>query len=234
MKADRFMRKSVGILLLVSALFAAGSCTMQMDDVPDIGFENIKSAYAIFTARQSDSGVVYLQVNDSTRLYPENMQDEFAGVCRMFGLIRVSGSQFMDYGYRTVVDWSEPIDEGKMQAGFPASGSGDTIDVLDDWMTSVEDGYLTVHYSTFWGTDPVGHSFSLVRVGDPGNPYRLRLVHYRNGDAAEVEGDGLICFDLRDLPETGGEYVDLVLTWLNGEEKDAERIFRFRSRSDSD
>ena len=103
------------------------------------------------------------------------------------------------------------------------------MDIVEDWMTSVEDGYLTLHYSTFWGDGSVPHSLKLITGENPEDPYEVRLVHLNNGDAALEEADALIYFDLASLPPTGGSGRKLTLKWKNGGGNTA-KSFLYKSR----
>lgn len=217
--------------LLLLTVMAMVSCSMaDFGESPSDATEAVYHEYmAIFTVRQSAEGVVYFQVNDSTRLYPRAWDVPFAGVGKMIGQITIHNQQFGNYGYITDVAWWDTVEKGSVVA---SAGMGDPVDVLTDWMTSAEDGFLTVHYSTRWGARTIGHTLSLVLSGNPFDPYEVRLVHNRNGDAPDEEGDALVCFDLNGLPDTGGKYVDLTLKWLDSEGKDAAAKFKYKTRSD--
>ena len=69
----------------------------------------------------------------------------------------------------------------------------DAIDIVRDWVTIVEDGYLTLRFRTLWGN---------VKP------------HSTNGDPQLRWGDGLVAFDLNDvLPDTQGKKVKLTVKW---------------------
>ena len=184
---------------------------------------------AIVTVRQSPTDTVYFQLDDVTRLYPVNYESPYTGPYRAICRLTTYATVMASYGKMTWVEWLAPVEEGTVTASAPA-GPGDGLDVEDDWMTSVEDGYLTLHYVTWWGSGDVRHNFSLHRGLNPEDPYELTLVHDAAGDEPLEKGDALVCFSLKDLPSTHGEPKILTLKWLSGEGSQEESLFRFRSR----
>lgn len=240
------MRKEVVIYILAAVLSLAVSCSKAYEtDVrwPENGKGDAapgdaseadaampeESFQAIVTVRRSPTDTVYFQLDDVTRLYPVNYETPFTGPYRAICRLTTFNTVMPSYGPLTWVEWLEPVEEGAVTASAPA-GPGDRLDVMKDWMTTVEDGYLTVHYVTWWGSGEVRHSLSLHRGLNPEDPYELTLVHEAAGDEALEKGDALICFDLKDLPPTHGETKILTLKWLSGEGSQEESLFRFRSR----
>ncbi|MBP5675621.1 MAG: hypothetical protein J6W94_01250 [Bacteroidales bacterium] len=187
---------------------------------------------AIVTVKKSALDTVYFQLNDEVTVYPTNYQQSYTRRERLFCDAVVQTKPTGSYTYTCTVQWAEPIEEGTVTPGSEPQWSGveDVLDVLDDWMTTVEDGYLTVHYDTLWGSSGVQHSFRLLTGTDPANPYSLALVQDSHGDAKDEKYDGLVCFDINSLPDTGGEYIPLSLKWKSLEGMVLERTFRFKTR----
>lgn len=177
---------------------------------------------AIVTVKQ-EGGAVFFQLDDVTTLFPENYTAPFDRQCRI-----ICGLTLWEGSGRCRVNWLDFLEEGPVQD--QPMDAGDGVDILDDWMTSVEDGYLTVHYETLWGNSSVPHSLCVVTGENPEDPYELRLVHLRGADPAENRADALIYFDLNTLPSTGGSYIPLTLKWKDGAGNAASKIFPFRSR----
>ncbi len=140
---------------------------------------------------------------------------------------------YIDKGDRPVwahIHWMEPIDEGVFTNNASVAGS-DGLDVNEySWMSGTDDGYLTLFYTTWWGEHPVHHDFYLVSGLDPDDPYSLELRHNAHGDKKQTQGDGLICFDINSLPDTGDESKIISLKWHNTEGKTITAKFEFRSR----
>ena len=201
-------------------------------DVPSTPTEEKYSA--IVTVKQDAAGTIFFQLDDETRIYPDNYTEPYKGMCRIIcGIIL--------YGNRCTVLWMDYLEEGNMPDEWgavegpdsdPDPGSGfkdDGLDILDDWMTSVEDGFLTVHYSTWWGEGNTPHSFRLLK--NELKPNELTLQHSRNGEEPVRKADALVYFDINSFfPPTAGDYVSITLNWTTSEGNPASKIFRFRSR----
>ena len=109
------------------------------------------------------------------------------------------------------VHWASALEKGDIRYDMQAS-EGDPVDILTDWITTLEDGFLTIHYSVY-ASGSVQHTFSLYPTA---SPYEFRLVHDAHGDRTGNQTDGVICFPVGDiLPDTGGETVTLSLDYLN-------------------
>jgi len=89
----------------------------------------------------------------------------------------------------------------------------DPVDIVDDWVTVAEDGYLTLRFSTLWGNRGIAHKVNLLTGGNPDNPYEVEFRHDACGDAGSWRSDALVAFDLGKLPDTGGRTVKLTLVW---------------------
>ena len=85
----------------------------------------------------------------------------------------------------------------------------DPVEIVRDWTTVAEDGYLTLRFRTYFG-DGRTHVFNLVK-GD--KPYEVVLHHNAMGDTRRIIRDGLVAFRLNDLPDTQGKTVTITLKW---------------------
>lgn len=110
-----------------------------------------------------------------------------------------------------LVEWADPLNVGEIVTE-PQDRPGDPMSVILDWMTCLEDGFVTLHYSVP-SRGNASHGFCLC-PGAAENEFRL--IHDAHGDNEGDLSDGLICFDVSSLlPDTGGETVTLSLTYLN-------------------
>ena len=184
---------------------------------------------AIVTVRKAPDDTVYFQLTDDTRVFPVGYDRTFDRARRLMCSLTRVGGKTGSYGQRVSIDWMDFLDEGAV-AGAGYTGADDPLELVSDWMTSVEDGFLTVHYSTAWGIKPTMHTFTLLTGTDTSDPYLVVLRHDSCGDRREVEAEGLICFDLSSLPDTGGQYKPLTLKWTCSDGASSERTFEFRSR----
>lgn len=239
------MKKTRFIGLLLAAVLAAG-CSKEKEStasgkmVPSTengkdgasGAWKLKEEYdAIVTVKQADE-IIYFQVDSVTRVYPAAgyRDDSYKGPKRLACGLKVYDYQiYIDWWYSRVT-WYENLDEGTLIRNPFASGINyRSFDVLDDWMTTMEDGFLTLHYSALWGSAKTPHGMSLVYGEDP---WHWTLVHFTVGDDdAQTKVDALIYFDLNDaIPKTDGAAVTINWTALDG--KPAQKTFWFRSRSE--
>ena len=110
-----------------------------------------------------------------------------------------------------LVEWASPLELGEIRSDLK-DGEGDPVGVVLDWMTCLEDGFLTLHYS-FPTQGTASHGFYLA-PGPGENEYRF--VHDAHEDTEGDLTEGIICFDVESLlPDTGGNTVTLSLTYLN-------------------
>lgn len=135
-----------------------------------------------------------------------------------------------------LVEWATPLEQGgvsllNFEEAFSADSflATDPVDIVPDWITSLEDGFLTLHYTIASGDKK--HSFGLYR--GMGSPVRFYLVHDADGDTGKALKDGIICFQLpmeNLFPEIGeGETVALTLHYLNLDHTQKTLTFEYRS-----
>ena len=239
------MRKTRFIGLLLAAVLAAGcskekesTASWNMVSSTGNGKDGASGAWkpkeeydAIVTVKQADE-IIYFQVDSVTRVYPAAgyRDDSYKGPKRLACGLKVYDYQIYKDWWYSRVTWYENLDEGTLIRNPFASGINyRSFDVLDDWMTTMEDGFLTLHYSALWGSSKTPHGMSLVYGEDP---WHWSLVHFTVGDdEAQTKVDALIYFDLNDaIPKTDGAAVTINWTALDG--KPAQKTFWFRSRSE--
>lgn len=75
----------------------------------------------------------------------------------------------------------------------------DPIEIIKDWVTVAEDGFLTMRVRTVWGNTSKKHELNLVQGVNPENPWEFELRHNANGDVYGNYGDALIAFDLNEV-----------------------------------
>ena len=88
------------------------------------------------------------------------------------------------------------------------------IDIVNDWVNSLTDGYLTLHYHV------EGNNLSniyLLTGRNAHDQYELILYGYPYVSNSNVlmPSDGLIAFKLDNLPPTGGEVKIVTLRWFS-------------------
>mgnify|MGYP002236624391 CR=1 FL=1 len=97
------------------------------------------------------------------------------------------------------------------------------VEIVNDWVTIAEDGYLTLRFRTIWGDRNKAHFVNLLTGKDPENPYEVEFRHNAFGDTEGKMEDALVAFKLDELTDTQGETVKLKLKWNSfSGEKSAE------------
>ena len=176
--------------------------------------EGTSDDLAIGTVRSKD-GVRYIRLDEkscSQVMNPREIADIPDGT-RVFLQYRyVVAANLADFCTDAIlVEWASPLDVGEIRFDLQAS-SGDPVDILMDWITSLEDGFLTLHYS-IRASGSVKHGFSLYPSVEP---HTYRLVHEANGDSKGSQTDGIVCFDVSGmLPDTEGKTVKLSLVYID-------------------
>lgn len=214
MKSIKFM---ICALAFVAALATMQSCNN--NEYYDYG---LLRPTALVTVRPQADGSFFMQLDDFTVLYPEN----------------VSKSPFGDKEVRALVNYTISAEEEDTRTSFanvnvnwidsirtkqPVEDLGETennvtygndpIEIVRDWVTVAEDGYLTLRIRTRWGQRCTPHIISLVQGVNPDNPYEFDLHHNAQGDTYGDMGDALIAFNLNDLPRDNGNEVTIKLNW---------------------
>lgn len=170
---------------------------------------------ALVTIKPVDANSFYMQLDEKTTLKPVNMKGSPYGEGEVRALVAYIETHDDPGPYTRAVrvSWmddilTKPID----YAGITEQFFGDDpVEIIDDWVTIVEDGYLTLRFQTVSGMVGTKHRVSLVSRSE--NPYELEFCHDANGDVRGEMVDGLVAFDLRSLPDTHGQTVKLKLKW---------------------
>ncbi len=181
-----------------------------------------KYVNALVTVKpNADNTAVYLQLDDNTTLYPTNMKVSPFGTKEVRALTNytVDENYVGSYTKGVHVNWIDSIltkplvpNIGELE-NLAAYGS-DGVEIVNDWVTIAEDGYLTLRFRTCWGGRAI-HYVNMVYRDDAENPYTLSFYHNANGETTGVVGDGMVAFRLDGLPDTEGETVDLTLEWMS-------------------
>ena len=107
----------------------------------------------------------------------------------------------------------------------------DPVEIVNDWVSIAEDGYLTLRFRTRWSKGPK-HMLNLVATPTKEYPYKVTLYHNAYGDLFGQMGDGLVAFRLAGLPDTGKKYVWLTVEWYSFSGKKMAK-FKYATRKDN-
>lgn len=214
-KMKRMKMNNVKLMALMVCGLIAFSLMSCSDD--DDNYYPDGLADGVVTIKPTDGGKsFYMQLDDTTVIKAANMSGAPYGMKTVRAFIRFSLAQEQpDTSYKSVYVYA--MDSIRTKKMAPNLGSEnektygtDWIDVISDWTTCCEDGYLTLHFTTFMGGKI--HYVNLV-AENPEKPYELTLFHNANGDSGNRLSNGFIAFSLADLPNTGDGPVDLTLKW---------------------
>ena len=206
------------------SVFTLGSCNND-DDYIWVGYPPLPNA--LVTVKPIDGGGFYMQLDDSTTMYPVNMNVAPYGDKEVRALVSVREvkPEVEGYSKSVIVNWLDSI-LTKQAVPYPADGDiseygDDAIEIVRDWVNIAEDGYLTLRFRTRWGDGGVTHYVNLLTGVNPDDPYEVEFKHNAFGDINGMEGDALVAFRLSDLPDTGGKTVKLTLKYksFTGEKK---------------
>ena len=210
--------KKLLVLFATAALFTSmfTSCKVENSDNHNwIYYPNM-----LVTVKTAEDGRCYFQLDDKTTLLPENVKKSpYKGQPRALANCTELEGDATPYDKLVKVHWYDSILTKKavMTSGIAedeALYGNDPVEILDNWVTVVEDGYLTLQFAAMFSDLRIPHYINLVMGVDPENPYVLELRHDAKGDYQMcTRRTGLVAFDITDLPDTEGETVKLVVKY---------------------
>ena len=229
------MKQAKIFLLMAVALMAMPVLTSC--DVTDDENQGTIEPNALVTVKPVDANSFYMQLDEQTTLKPVNMKGSPYGENEVRALVACTevDDDPAPYDKAVRVTWMDDVltkativrDETNTE-----DYGNDPVEIIDDWVTIVEDGYLTLRFRTVSGNIGQAHRVNLV-AENPSNPFEVRFCHDANGDVAgDRMFDGLVAFNLNTLPDTEGKSVKLKLVWeaFSGEKS---HEFDYCTRKDS-
>lgn len=180
---------------------------------------------ALVTVKQAADKTVFLQLDEKTTLLPVNLKSSPFGGKEVRALVnyKKSDESAQNYTQAVYVNWIDSIRTKPMAPNLGAKNTeaygNDPAEIVRDWVTIAEDGYLTLRFRTLWGYPRTVHYVNLLPAENPENPYEVEFRHNARGDLYGHVADGLVAFKLDKLPDTKGKTVKLKLKWksFNGE-----------------
>lgn len=214
MKAHSLLRRGLMAVLLMSGIIGVQSC---LDDDDNNYYVNVPNA--LVTVKTDTDQTVFLQLDDETTLLPVNMATSPFGDKEVRALVNYQDVEEAGgkYSKAVQVNWidsilTKPIASDLGEENDAVYGT-DPVEIVNDWVTIAEDGYLTLRFRTRWGNNGQPHYVNLLQTNNPDNQYEVEFRHNAYGDTEGMEGDALVAFKLDDLPDTNGETVKLTLKW---------------------
>lgn len=198
----------------VVVLMMLPSCTND-DDLPEL-----LRPTALVTVCPNADGSFIMQLDNATQLVPTNLKTSPFGTKEVRALVNYTETNVspQDKKVRNVeVNWLDSI-----RTKLPVETLGkqdeikygnDPVEIVQDWVTVAEDGYLTLRIRTLWGSPHATHILNLVTGTNPEDPYELELRHDAKGDKNGRWGDALIAFNLNKLPRGDAGIAKIKLKW---------------------
>lgn len=214
--------KQKKLLIALAILFTTLGLQSCLND--DDNDNSSKYPNALVTLKTDPAnGSFYLQLDDSTKIIPSNLKSSPYGKKEVRALInykkentpnkKPTAPAKQEKTITAHINWIDSILTKKMAADMGAKNDAtygkDPLEIVKDWTTSVEDGYLTIRFRTYYGKG-VTHTINLVQTS---TPYELELHHNANGDVRAFARDGLVAFKLDKLAPTQGKTVEITLKW---------------------
>lgn len=215
-KENLFKSAAEALLLVMMACSILTSCSLDDDDY---SYDDYYNANAIVTVKHSSSGQVYLQLNDSTTLLPTNTAATIFGGKEVRALVNYKASEAQHEGYSKAIDvvWIDSIRTKSvtLQSQQTDAMADNPLEIVNSWLTCLEDGYLTLQICTYWGTPARVHRVELVAGTNPENPYELLLRQDAQGDLTGTWNSSLIAFRLDKLPADVKQGQEITLKWTS-------------------
>lgn len=191
---------------------------------------------ALVTVKEAADKTVFFQLDDNTTLLPVNVTSHPFDSKEVRALVNYDevDDPSQEYDQAVKVNWIDSIRTKAMAPNLGAENDevygADPVEIVPDWVTIAEDGYLTLRFRTMWSHQGITHYVNLISTNNPDNPYEVEFKHNANGDVSGRIGDGLVAFRLDQLPDTEGETVKLKLKWKSFN-TDKSMEFDYRTRA---
>ena len=211
------MRKILLAVALPAVALTAQSCLNDDDSYYDS--LALMQPNAIVTVKPLDGGGFYMQLDDNTTLKPANMdKSPYKTETRAFVNYVASDSDSGDYDQAVNINWIDSVLTKPMVkvpedvTDLDAEYGSDPVEILNSWVTVVEDGYFTINFMTYTNGGSTKHRVNLIQP-DPTKPYELEFRHDADGDTAGMRAQGVAAFKLSALNLVQGEKITITLKW---------------------
>ena len=175
---------------------------------------------ALVTVKNASDNSCYLQLDERTTLLPVNLKSSPFGEKEVRALVNYSNVDEPSgaYSQAVYVNWidsllTKPMAPNLGEAQNDEVYGDDPVEMVADWVTIAEDGYLTLRFRTVRSNPSLKHFVNLISTNNPEDPYEVEFRHNAYGDTYGQAGDGLVAFSLASLPDTEGKTVKLTLKW---------------------
>ncbi|MDD5813807.1 MAG: NigD-like N-terminal domain-containing protein, partial [Bacteroidales bacterium] len=171
--------KKLNIYLLSMMMIVTSFSLVSCDDDDDCYADILPTA--LVTVYPQGDNAFTMQLDDKTTLVPTNMKASPFGEKEVRALVNYVEESSSNGSYRNVrVNWIDSIrtkypvmttDDDNLTYG------NDPIEIVRDWLTVAEDGFLTLRIRTLWGVGQGPHIVNLVYGTEEGSEETLVLHH---------------------------------------------------------
>lgn len=202
------MKTSIKVFLCVFVFAAiAGSCKKDNFD-QSLFYPNV-----LVTVKTADNGNCYLQLDDKVTLNPINfLTSPYKREVRALANVTKVNQDGKPYNHAVHVNWMDSI---RTKNTVPTAGDENDkkygtapLEIVNNWVTVLEDGYLTISFYGMWGESGKVHFVNLLTGVNAADPFEVELRHDSNGDLVNGYGRramGIIAFKLPDTLKPSGE-----------------------------
>ena len=223
------MKPNIKSIILAGAALMAlpmfQSCLDKGEEV-DLSYLMPDAIVTVKPVTDGDSKYFYFQVDDNTKFWPLDNAYHPYGEKEVRAFVKYEQADLPAeadpevYDNAVKISWidtiltKKPVAVAQEDAAtvFEVYGN-DPVDMVADWVTIAEDGYLTLRFRTKWSNPGQKHFVNLISTQNPNDPYEVEFRHNAYGDTYGQAGDGLVAFSLSSLPDTEGKTVKLTLKW---------------------
>ena len=204
---------ALAVMAVVSALAVSlSSCSK------DDGNYVYPGPNALVTIKTTESGTSYFQLDEKTTLEPKDWNNPYKREVRALLKYSEIPEASTLFSKKVTVEW---IDSVRTKSAVPydeefKNGNNVPIALYKDWVTCLEDGYLTLHFVAWFGQGgKIVHNIDLAV--DP-ETHDMYLRHDNNGDDGYgAPGEGVIAFKIDDLMKDVADGQELTLHWKDSE-----------------
>lgn len=202
--------------IILAASVLVQSCAAYDDQAFD---DSVGLPEAIVTVKTNGSGITYFQLDSVTTLEPFGWENTYGREVRAFldySELPYGSDLFSKLVRVEAVDTILTKNAVSSRDKDFISMSDDPLELIADWMTCCEDGYLTIHFAAQAQSSYIGKVFHVELGVSPSDPHELRLKHDLNGDTSIILSEGIAAFRLDEiLGDSVSEGDTLTLKWLS-------------------
>lgn len=208
------------LFLSAIALPLVATTFTSCDNDDNLDYSLVHPTAVVTVCPQTDGGFMMV-LDDKTDIYPSNMTESPFGEDEVRAFVNFSPAESKpgDDRQYVKVNWLDDI-RTKLPVEYideenAATYGNDPLEIVRDWVTVAEDGYITLRLRTRWGQTGTVHHINLLTGVNPDDPNEFELRHDAKGDTAGAMGDAFIAFNLNNYFSDSTSPVKIKLRWTS-------------------